>query len=778
MDGTTYAAFISYNSADRAAARKLQHALESYSIPRALRGTATKFGVIGERIGKVCRDRTDFKSGESLNAALAEALDRSSALVALCSPDSARSKWVNAEIEHFKSSGRAARIFPVIVRTDETGVIVNSYPPALRREDGDEAIAADLQTSGDGWHDGALKVLASILDVDYDALRQRALVAARRRARVAYAIAGGATALAVIAAASSVIAVNQRNRSLENFEDAIVLAARSASRINELANETEVPRELIYRFLTDTEADLDSLRAMEALRRHPRAKIISAEFQLLLSDLFAEVGRTPDQLASSLAAGETLAGIKSEMTNGGKRFIDSILFGEQNVEFFADDLEGEVSESLGKAWLNAGVLVKAREEFERCRIARLDFVADWELEDEELEGVNSGVLSCAANEANVLAMLNRPGAAIKTLEAALATAGENVTAAPYARLVLAQLYADNGRLNDSIALLTAEIGRYGDAADGRQERIELAKLFETRAKALALTGAIIDAASDLARADAFLGVFLAGDGDDRRVLLLRGELLTTSGEIAALGGDRRQADDAFASAEAILARLIAFDDRRRDWRLARARLQISRAENALRLYEADPTNEAALALGVESSNSALADIDAVDAKGDDVAARLRLVAEVSLARLLRISGDSARASALLDAASDRLAKDDRPASTPNDRLHAAIIADERGDLATAARDFRAGRRHYDEAIARQKAYLAEEPAASLAVRDLLWTQIASARSLQTEGDAEALTARLREACDVKASAALKEYSLFVRDAKALDTLALENGVKC
>lgn len=778
MDETRYAAFISYNSADRVTARRLQHALESYLIPRALRGTTTKFGVLSERIGKVCRDRTDFKSGGSLNAALAEALDRSSALVVLCSPDSARSKWVNAEVERFKASDRAARIFPVVVRTDETGVIVNSYPPALRREDGDEAVAADLQPAGDGWHDGVLKVLASVLDVDYDALRQRALVAARRRARIAYGIAAGATALAAIAAASSVIAVNQRNRSLENFEDAIVIAARSASRINELANETEVPRELIYRFLTDTEADLESLRAMEALRRHPRAKIISAEFQLLLSDLFAEVGRTQDQLASSLAAEEMLKAIRKDATNGSKRLIDSILFGEQNLEFFAADLEGEVSESLGKAWLNAGALESARAEFQRCRAARIDFVAGWELEDDEIAGVNSGVLSCAANEANVLAMLNRPGKAIEALEADIKSAGEDAGAAPFARLVLAQLYADNGRLKDSIALLTAEIDRYDGAAEGRQQRIELAKLFETRAKALALTGAIVDAAGDLARADALLSAFLAGDGDDRRVLLMRGELLTATGEIAALGGDRRQAEDAFASSEAILTRLIAFDDKRRDWRLARARLKIARAENALRYYEADPTNEPALTRGEDNAREALADINAIDAKGDDVAARMRLIAEVSLARLLRIGGDSAGARALLDIAADRLGKVGGPTPTANDRLRAAIIADERGDLATAARDFETARRQYDEAIASQKAYLAGEPAASLAIRDLLWTQISSARSLQTEGDVKALKAQLAEACDVKANAALKEYSLFVRDAKALHALARDSGVRC
>ncbi|MFZ5617606.1 MAG: TIR domain-containing protein [Pseudomonadota bacterium] len=778
MDGTRYAAFISYNSVDRPVARRLQHALESYSIPRPLRGQTTAFGVIGERIGKVCRDRTDFKSGESLNAALTEALNRSSALVVLCSPDSARSKWVNAEVEHFKASGRAARIFPVVVRTDETRVIVNSYPPALRHEDGDEAIAADLQPAGDGWHDGVLKVLASILDVDFDALRQRALEAARRRARAAYGVASTMAALAAVAVASSVIAVRQRNQSLKNFEDAIQIAAGAAKRTNELANETQVPRETIYEFLTGTEADLENISAMESLRRHPRAQIVGVEFQLSLAELFGEVGRRQDQLVSAFAADDALSDIKTTVENPLKRWFDGLLFGETNLEFASEGLEGDVAESMGRAWLNSGALTSAQAQFERCRKARAEFLATWELDPEEEAFAANGVLACAANEANVLAMLNRPGAAIANLEADIQAANESNAARGFARLVLAQLYADNGRLAEGIKVLDAEIARYGDTIHKRQPRIELAKLLETRAKALALGGRIAEASADLERADALLKAFLAEDGNDRRALLLRGDLLTTTGEIAAFGGERARAALTFRAAEDLLSRLVEFDGTFREWRLARARLYLARADNALRLYEDDAGKTAALAAAEKSARAALADIEAVTAnKADVVAARLSVIAQVSLARTLRLRGDAKAAHALLDGAAARIATAEDSASALRNILSAAI-ADERGDLATAERNFEEARANFDRSIVLQKEFLKSEPSASLVARDLLWTSIASARSLRTAGDGAALKARLADACALKSASTLSEYSLFARDAETLETLAAANGVAC
>lgn len=780
MSGTAfeYAAFISYNSADRDVARKLQRALESYSIPRTLRGKETRAGVVGERIGKVCRDRTDFKTGESLNTALVEALDKSSSLVVLCSPDSARSKWVNAEIEHFQKTGRAARIFPLIVRTDETRVVVNSFPPALRRSDGDEAIAADLQDAGDGWHDGVLKILASILDVDFDALRQRALQAARRRARVAYGVASGMAALAVVAVSASVVAVRQRNQSLKNFEDAIEIAAGAAKRTNALANETQVPRETIYEFLTGTEADLENISAMESLRRHPRAQIVGVGFQLSLAELFGEVGRREDQLISAFAADDALSGLKATVENPVKRWFDGLLYGETNLEFASDGLEGDVAEAMGRAWLNSGALTGAQAQFERCRKARAEFVATWELDTEEEAFAADGVLACTANEANVLAMLNRPGAAIVNLEAAIQKASQSNASRGFARLVLAQLYADNGRLAEGVKVLDAEIARYGETVDKRQARIELAKLFETRAKALALGGRIAEAGADLERADELLKAFLAEDGNDRRGLLLRGDLLTTTGEIAAFSGERARAALIFRAAEDLLTQLVDFDGTFREWRLARARVYLARADNALRIYEGDAGRKAALGAAEKAARAAIADIDATAADKDDiVAGRLSVIAQASLARTLRIKGDAAGARALLDSAATRIAAADEGVF-PLQNILSATIADERGDLATGERNFVEARVNFDRSIALQKEFLQAEPSASLVARDLLWTSIASAKSLKAAGDTTAMKARLAEACTLKAASALSEYSLFARDAEMLETFAAENGVKC
>lgn len=780
MSGTDfeYAAFISYNSADRIVARRLQRSLESYSIPASLRGQTTDFGLIGERIGKVCRDRTDFKSGESLSAALAEALDKSSSLIVLCSPDSAASKWVNAEVEHFKETGRSPRIFPIVARTDETGSIPNSFPPALRRADGDEAIAADLQQSGDGWQDAVLKTLASILDVEYDGLRQRALVAARRRARFAFAVAGGMAALSVATGIAGVVAFTQRNRALSNFEDAILISARAASRINQLNDETKVPRELIHRFLTETDADLRDISSLEAMSRHPRVKRIGVEYELLLSDLYAEVGRSKDQLASSLQARQWMNSIESDVNDPMRKALSSVIYGEMNAEYFADELSGEVAQSLGAAHLSNGDLKGARSEFDHCYASNLAAVRDWELDQEELLEFRSDALSCAAQLANVLAILNEPSGAIALLETALkAQLDSNLSSTAYPNIVLAQLYADNSRLGESIAVMDEEISKRREPG-GRQERIELAKFLETRAKAREITGRFADSITDLEHADRVLEEFLTNDANDRRVLLVRAEVSAAAGEVFARAGERRRADDLFNKADLMFGALIAFDENRRDWRLARAKLRMSQADNALRIFEQNSLERKELQRAIENGRAAIEDIGAVVTAEDSIAARLEIVATVSQARVLRLSGDLSGAGELLREASSRLdAQKAHGPSPPNDLL-TALLADEKGDLASFSGAHEEAGRQYDQSISLQRAYLAKEPAASIVIRDLVWTELADARNLIAAGDQDAARRRLASACSLKSSAALKEYSLFERDSQALEAAARDLGVAC
>ena len=106
----TYRAFISYSHQDSKWASDLQKFLENFRVPRAL---AANFD--GKRpLRPVFRDQTELTSGK-LSDAITDALASSDALIVLCSPSAARSKWVGAEIETFREIHDETRIFPLIV---------------------------------------------------------------------------------------------------------------------------------------------------------------------------------------------------------------------------------------------------------------------------------------------------------------------------------------------------------------------------------------------------------------------------------------------------------------------------------------------------------------------------------------------------------------------------------------------------------------------------------------------------------------------------------------
>ena len=115
VDGQRFRAFISYSHKDRAWARWLHRALESYAIPKRLIGREGPGGPVPARLRPVFKDRDDLAANASLRARVNDALAASSALVVVCSPDAARSEWVEDEIVRFKALHGEARVFPVIV---------------------------------------------------------------------------------------------------------------------------------------------------------------------------------------------------------------------------------------------------------------------------------------------------------------------------------------------------------------------------------------------------------------------------------------------------------------------------------------------------------------------------------------------------------------------------------------------------------------------------------------------------------------------------------------
>lgn len=195
-----YKAFLSYSHRDKQWGAWLHKALENYRVPRRLVGTAGCEGPVPEKLFPVFRDRDELSSSPDLNDEIRIALEQSDCLVVICSPNSANSHWVNEEILTFKRLGRQDRILALIVDgepdcADKPGGDpgFECFPPGLKYRLGPkgelsavraEPIAADARRQGDGRENAKLKLIAGILGVGYDTLKQRELAARRARERV------------------------------------------------------------------------------------------------------------------------------------------------------------------------------------------------------------------------------------------------------------------------------------------------------------------------------------------------------------------------------------------------------------------------------------------------------------------------------------------------------------------------------------------------------------------------------------------------------------------
>ena len=106
-----YFAFISYNSKDTAWGKKLQKKLEHYRMPATL---CSEHNWTRTPISPVFFAPTDIQPG-GLSEELQERLKASQHLIVICSPNSAKSKWVGREIQYFHNLGRTKNIHFFIV---------------------------------------------------------------------------------------------------------------------------------------------------------------------------------------------------------------------------------------------------------------------------------------------------------------------------------------------------------------------------------------------------------------------------------------------------------------------------------------------------------------------------------------------------------------------------------------------------------------------------------------------------------------------------------------
>jgi eukaryotic-like serine/threonine-protein kinase len=208
-----YSAFISYSHADKAWGDWLHRALETYRVPKQLVGKTGAFGPVPRRLYPIFRDREEFSASSSLGANVQRALRESRSLIVICSPRSASSHWVNEEIKYFKNLNRDDRVLALIVAGEPNASDgrrgkspdQECFPEAMRfvvGADGqltaerNEPIASDARKNKDGKSNAKIKLIAGLIGVDFDALKQREQER-RRRYLVALTTLASTVALAM-----------------------------------------------------------------------------------------------------------------------------------------------------------------------------------------------------------------------------------------------------------------------------------------------------------------------------------------------------------------------------------------------------------------------------------------------------------------------------------------------------------------------------------------------------------------------------------------------------
>ena len=183
-----YWAFLSYSHQDAKVCEWLHRELETFRVPRRLVGLDTREGKTPTRLFPVFRDRDELPGSSELGKNLTEALAQSRYLIVICSPAAARSRWVNEEIRQFKMMGGEGKILALIVDGEPNAAdkpnsgLLECFPEALKyRVDASgnltgqrvEPIAADIRRGRETRSIALLRLIAGLLGVPFDELRQR-----------------------------------------------------------------------------------------------------------------------------------------------------------------------------------------------------------------------------------------------------------------------------------------------------------------------------------------------------------------------------------------------------------------------------------------------------------------------------------------------------------------------------------------------------------------------------------------------------------------------------
>ncbi|UTF59001.1 toll/interleukin-1 receptor domain-containing protein [Gilvimarinus sp. DA14] len=143
-----YWAFISYSHTDESIGKRVHKYLEKLPLSKRKHGVKKLFPIF--------RDKDELPTSSDLGSQLNSALLDSKYLLVICTPTSAKSKWVNEEIRKFSELGRASRIIAFIPK--DVSPMEEIYTPEM----------AKIISSGDlehriTWSKGGLRTPVDLL---------------------------------------------------------------------------------------------------------------------------------------------------------------------------------------------------------------------------------------------------------------------------------------------------------------------------------------------------------------------------------------------------------------------------------------------------------------------------------------------------------------------------------------------------------------------------------------------------------------------------------------
>ena len=343
-----YRAFISYSHQDERWGAWLHKALERYRVPRRLVGRVTAAGVVPARLAPVFRDREELATATDLGRIVNAALEQSAALVVVCSPAAAASRWVGEEVRAFRRLGRGERIFCLIVGgAPEADGAEQCFPDALREpleglDAGLEPIAADVRLGKDGQRSALLKLVAGLLDVGLDELVRRDLQRRHRRLAAVASAAITGMILASVLAGAAWVARNEAERQRARAETEAATAQQTSEFLvqlfqvvdpSEARGATVTAREILDRGAARIDRDLQAQPIVRANLLQTMGRVYTGlglyrpatELLERARGLRAELADapTPQSIATANALGAALR-LKGEYTAAAEAYRNAL----------------------------------------------------------------------------------------------------------------------------------------------------------------------------------------------------------------------------------------------------------------------------------------------------------------------------------------------------------------------------------------------------------------------------------------------------------------------